>query len=339
MSEPLLSEAQYDAITDEAAQWCMRLHADDCTDAERRRFAKWHAADPRHASEYQAICEVWGLSAHVPAVNPAPNPQPVAPQAALSNRRAWHPLTAAAAVIAFAVPVAGFVGWNQGWVPDAYESYEAADSTRLVTMSDGSRVELNIGTQLTYLNFKDRRSVTLTKGEAFFEVSHDAAHPFIVDAGKGSVRVTGTRFNLWLYQDQVRVNLVEGSVQVRSDRAQPSSDMALTPGMQASYRAGDRQPRVSATNAGDTSLAWRTGKLIFNDLPLNDALPMINRYLPEPILLGDQATGALRLGGSYNTRDLSGLLRSLPKVLPVTVTHNQQGNPVLTKRPATTPRG
>ncbi|NVL48233.1 peptide ABC transporter substrate-binding protein, partial [Pseudomonas syringae pv. actinidiae] len=52
-------------------------------------------------------------------------------------------------------------------------------------------------------------------------------------------------------------------------------------------------------------------------------MPLINRYLPTPILLADSATGAMRLGGSYNTRDLSSLLTSLPKVLPVYVTQNQ----------------
>ncbi|RRV05238.1 FecR family protein [Pseudomonas sp. v388] len=341
MSEPLLSEADYDAVTDAAAHWCMRLHAEDCTDAERRIFAQWHAADPRHASEYQAMCEIWELSADVPAVNPAPTPLSLAvPAPAMRHRtRNWHPLAAAAAIVALALPVAGYIGWNQGLIPNAYETYDAQDAPRLVTMSDGSRVELNLGTRLTYLNFKDRRSVTLAKGEAFFEVSHDSAHPFIVAAGQGSVRVTGTRFNVWLYDEQVRVTLVDGSVQVRSDRTEPASDTRLAPGMQASYRPGDSQPRVNTTSVRDTSLAWRSGKLIFNDLPLSEALPLINRYLPEPILLGDKATGDLRLGGSYNTRDMSTLLATLPRVLPVRVTQNQQGNPVLTKRTGSNPRG
>ncbi|NAT17542.1 peptide ABC transporter substrate-binding protein, partial [Pseudomonas syringae pv. actinidifoliorum] len=81
------------------------------------------------------------------------------------------------------------------------------------------------------------------------------------------------------------------------------------------------------------------GKLIFDDLPLSQALPLINRYLPTPILLADSATGAMRLGGSYNTRDLSSLLTSLPKVLPVYVTQNQNGNPVLNRKLPDAPKG
>jgi transmembrane sensor len=342
MSDPLFSNAEHDAITDAAAHWCMRLHAEDCTAAERKAFEQWLKAHPLHAIEYNAMLEVWDISGQIEPLNPAPvlqahaaRPDQVRPR----RGRRWAKLAAAAAVVAMALPIAGYVGWHQGWLPDAYETYNADTATRLVMLEDGSRAELNLGTELTYANYRDRRSVTLTKGEAFFEVSHDSTHPFVVDAGAGSIRVTGTRFNVWMYQDQVRVTLVEGSVQINSDRAHPSSSHALAPGMQAIYKTGDDAPLISQTEARDTSLAWRNGKLIFNDLPLSQALPLINRYLQTPILLADSATGAMRLGGSYNTHDLSSLLGSLPKVLPVYVTQNQNGNPVLNRRTSDTPKG
>ncbi|MEN1835074.1 FecR family protein [Pseudomonas lijiangensis] len=341
MSAPNLSEAEYDAITDAAAHWCMRLHTDDCTDAERKVFNQWLNAHPQHAIEYQAMLEIWDISEQVTPVNPAPviELKPQAPKAPSYRTRSRRHYAVAATIAALAIPLAGIIGWNQGWIPNAYDTYETLDATRVVTMADGSRVELNLGTQLTYANYKDRRSVTLKKGEAFFEVSHDSTHPFVVRAGQGSVKVTGTRFNVWMYQEQVRVMLVDGSVQVCSDRSQPGAGYRLEPGMQASYKPGDFQPKISETHSGDTSLAWRNGKLIFNDLPLSQALPLINRYLPTPILLADNATGAIRLGGSYNTQDMSNLLASLPKVLPVFVTRNQEGNPVLNKRSSATPKG
>ncbi|KPY82831.1 FecR family protein [Pseudomonas syringae group genomosp. 7] len=342
MSDPLFSKAEHDAITDAAAHWCMRLHAEDCTAAERKAFEQWLNTHPLHAVEYEAMREVWDITGQIEPLNPLPE---LPPRAALNTpsgtrrTRRWAPLATAAAVIALAIPVAGYVGWNQGWLPDTYETYNADTATRLVVLADGSRAELNLGTELTYANYRDRRNVTLKKGEAFFEVSHDSTHPFLVDAGEGSIKVTGTRFNVWMYQDQVRVTLVEGSVQVNSDRAHPSSSHTLDPGMQASYKSGDDAPLISHTEAKDTSLAWRNGKLIFNDLPLSQALPLINRYLKTPILLADNATGTMRLGGSFNTRDLVNLLASLPRVLPVYVTQNQNGNPVLNRRISDAPKG
>src|SRR3546814_6608969 len=69
-------------------------------------------------------------------------------------------------------------------------------------------------------------------------------HPFVVRAGQGQVRVTGTRFNVWMYHDQVRVTLVEGSVWVTSHQALAGNGSQLSPGMQASYKAGDYQPQI-----------------------------------------------------------------------------------------------
>ncbi|MBA1228498.1 FecR family protein [Pseudomonas viridiflava] len=343
MNEPSLSEAQYDQITDAAAHWCMRLHADDCSPAEKKQFDHWLKAHPLHAVEFQAMQEVWDISGQVQPVNPSPVIIPTLshtqPPPGRQRGVHWRPLAVAAAVATLAIPIAGYMGWNQGLIPTAYQTYTTTDATRLVTMDDGSRVEMDLSTELVYADYKDRRSVTLKKGEAFFEVSHDVNHPFVVDAGQGSIKVTGTRFNVWTYQDQVRVMLVEGSVQVSSDRSQPGHSAALAPGMQARYKAGDNHPGVSPIDPNDTALAWRNGKLIFNDLPLSQALPMINRYLQTPILLADSATGKIRLGGTYNTRDIPNLLASLPKVLPVKVTQNQNGNPVLNRRLPDSPKG
>jgi transmembrane sensor len=323
MTERILSEAEYDAISDAAAHWCMRLHADDCTDADRLAFRQWHDADPLHAFEYQAMLEIWGVAEHLPRVESAPT---------LPARRPlprWSRLAAAAAVIALGLPLAAITGWNMGWLPDSYQRLEAGASVRHVTLGDGSQVELNLGSELVFANYKHERRVTLKKGEAFFDVSHDTRHPFVVRAGQGQVRVTGTRFNVWMYQDQVRVTLVEGSVWVTSNMNGNAGGSQLAPGMQASYRMGDFQPQVREIEPGDSSLAWRNGKLVLNDLALSDALPLINRYLDRPVMLADHATGTLRVGGIYNLNEVKNLVPSLPKVLPVYLTRNQDGNVVL----------
>lgn len=342
MSDPTFSQIDHEAVTDAAAHWCMRMHASDCTREERKACLQWRRVHPLHEDEYQAMLEIWQMSGDIAPVNPPLMPEAVEPflhTSPAARGSGWRNYATAAVLLAVALPVAGLTGWNMGWIPNAYDTYEAVEATRLVTMADGSRVELNLGTRLTFANYKDRRSVVLDKGEAFFEVSHDASHPFVVSAGKGSIEVTGTTFNVWMYQDQVRVMLLEGSVQVVSDVARAGAASRLEPGMQASYRPGDFQPQISQTYASDTSLTWRNGKLVLNNLPLTQALPLINRYLPQPVLLADNATGALRLGGSYNTQEMAELVASLPKVLPVTVTHNTDGNPVINRRPGTPPKG
>ncbi len=331
MTDKSLSEAEYDAITDAAAHWCMRLHASDCTTAERRAFEQWHDAHPLHAFEYAAMLEIWDVADHLPRSEPAPA------RVRLQPRRRSSNYAVAAAIGLLALPLAAFTGWEAGWLPSSYKHYETENSLRQVTLDDGSQVELNLGTELVYSNYKDQRRVTLKKGEAFFNVSHDPQHPFIVRAGDGQVRVTGTQFNVWKYEDHVRVMLLQGSVLVSSDDAH--SGLRLSPGMQASYNHGDASPLAQPIAPGDTALAWRDGKLILDNLALADALPLINRYLSKPVMLADADTGAIRIGGIYNINEVSNLVPSLPKVLPVYLTQNQDGNPVLNSIPRKTPKG
>jgi transmembrane sensor len=332
MTQDTLSEAEYDAITDAAAHWCMRLHAADCTEEERRAFTQWHDAHPLHAFEYEAMLEIWDVAEHLPR----PESAPLVPLQQPS--RSLRQYAIAAGVCALALPLAAYTGWNLGWVPDSYEQLRATDSVRQVTLSDGSQIELNLNTDLTFSNYKDERRVTLKKGEVFFNVSHDASHPFVVRAGEGNIRVTGTRFNVWLYEDQVRVNLIEGSVLVTSNRALPGEGLRLGPSMQARYKPGDYMPQISQTYPNDTSLAWRNGKLVLDNLALNEALPLINRYLDRPLMLADNSTGSIRVGGIYNIKELNNLANSLPKVLPVYLTRNKEGNPVINPMPKQPPK-
>ncbi|MFJ4196179.1 FecR family protein [Pseudomonas sp. NPDC089534] len=332
MTQHTLSEAEYDAITDAAAHWCMRLHAVDCTAEERRAFEQWRDADPLHAFEYEAMQEIWDVAEHLPR----PEPSPVVPFA--KPARTWRQYAAAACVSALALPLAGWAGWNLGWLPNSYQHFEASGNVRQVTLGDGSQVELNLNTELTYSNYKDGRHVTLKKGEAFFEVTHDPSHPFTVRAGEGRIRVTGTRFNVWMYEDQVKVNLIEGSVLVASNAQLPGDGLRLGPSMQARYRHGDYMPQISQTYANDSSLAWRGGKLVLDNLSLHEALPQINRYLDKPLMLADASTGSIRVGGIYNVKELDSLVTSLPKVLPVYLTRNKDGNPVINSLPQQPPK-
>src|SRR3546814_8623426 len=177
MTEHTLSEAEYDAITDAAAHWCMRLHAVDCTDAERLAFKQWHDADPLHAFEYQAMLEIWAVADHLPRVETAPSPAPMP-----RPRSRWSRLAVAAAVLVAGVPLAAYTGRNLGWGANSYERFEADAKVRHNHLGDGSPVALNLGSELVFANYKNQRRGHLKKGGAFFGVSHDPRHPIAVRA-------------------------------------------------------------------------------------------------------------------------------------------------------------
>lgn len=325
MNQDRLNPSPDDAITDAAAHWCMRLHADDCTALEHEAFACWLAADPRHEEEYRAMLEIWQTADHLPRTATVIDFNQTAQQA--PQVRNWRPLASAAALALLALPLAAWLGWTQGWLPNDYQHFETGDQRRTVQLSDGSQVELNLHSELTYLNYKDQRQVTLKRGEAYFTVQHDSKHPFIVRAGSGQARVTGTQFNVWKYQDQVKVTLVQGSVLVSSEGS--TGGYRLGPGMQASYHSGDFEPQLAESDDYGNSLAWRQGKLVLDNLSLEQALPVINRYLDAPLQLADPATGRIRISGIYSTREVRRLVDSLPKVLPIYLTRSKDGSTVL----------
>ena len=320
MNHPPSPTSLSSPLVDEAAHWCMRMHADDRTAEECASFNRWLHSDPRHAEEYRAMLEIWQVSEYLPRQHLSATPRP--------HRRLSRPAMACAAALCLALSC--LLGWQQGWLPNHVQRLHADAQMRQVMLSDGSRIRLNRDTTLWFANFRNQRSVILREGEAFFEVQHDDEHPFVVQAGAGSVTVTGTSFNVWKYQDQVVVTLSEGSVRVQSSSGRSGQASYLTPGLQARYSADGSLPQIAT--ASESTLAWLDGKLVLDNLTLAEALPQINRYLDKPVQLADRTVAKMRIGGIYNTNDVAGLVRMLPKVLPVTLSKNDAGETVIRQR-------
>lgn len=320
-----------DGLLQEAAEWCMRLNTEDCSEDDREAFQHWLQANPRHAQEYLAMLDIWLLSERLPRQQPPPTSRRTSTTtlATMPPRRRRRPSLRAAAALVLALPLAAYGGWMLGWLPNDYHRYQTEHQLLQVALPDGSDLELNLDTRLSFSNYRDHRRVDLTSGEAYFHVQHDSSHPFVVAVDDSTITVTGTRFNVLRYQDNVVVTVTEGSVRVRTTAQ--SGDSSLTPGLQASYHLGDAQPRTNTIDT-DKALAWRDGKLILDDLSLAQALPLINRYLETPLELADNATANLRIGGIYNTRELAGIVDILPQVLPVQINRTDEGHLLVKSR-------
>ncbi|MGN6298656.1 MAG: FecR family protein [Ginsengibacter sp.] len=133
-----------------------------------------------------------------------------------------------------------------------------------LTLSDGTRVWINVGSSLTYptaFTGKERK-VTMT-GEAYFEVAHNSGMPFLVQHNDATVKVLGTRFNVNSYEDESteRITLLEGSVRV----SQATSSGLLKPGQQARIN-NDGNSGIKIVNDVDMNevMAWKDGKFMFD---------------------------------------------------------------------------
>lgn len=294
-----------------AADWCVRLHFEEYTDEDCAEFLRWHAADPLHAAEYAAMCRVWQVSEQLPA-------GPVTPLPVRARRRPGLILARAAAVVA-AVGAIWSAGWSAGLLPGNARYFMAQETRRQVQLPDHSHVDLNQRTALVYLGYRDQRRIVLREGEAYFDVQHDLARPFVIRADNADVRVTGTHFNVWTASERTSVTVTEGKVLV-SRNGDSNQGAELTAGMQVVF-GPDRMIQLGRTDPSRAA-AWREGKLMLDDVSLHDALLLINRYLDVPLELANREVGDLRFGGVYDTVELDHLVRALPRILPVTLRRN-----------------
>lgn len=170
------------------------------------------------------------------------------------------------------------------------------------TLADGSRVELNTDSAIKVRFHGHERQVVLLKGQALFDVAHDAARPFIVVAGETRVRALGTRFEVRKVGDDVRVVLAQGSVEV-TDRAVRPAPWRLSPGQ--ALALAPKAPASTTAKSVDVpaAISWTSGKITFQDMPLGEAVAEVNRYSRQKIVLGPGVPVERRVSGVFPAGD------------------------------------
>ncbi|SMC82091.1 FecR family protein [Pedobacter nyackensis] len=98
-----------------------------------------------------------------------------------------------------------------------YQFANASGKRMQLQLADGTKVWLSPNSKLGYPDkFSGTERLVSLDGEAFFEVSHDAKHPFIIKSGDVSTTVLGTSFNVTAFTQQhtINITLVTGKVAV-----------------------------------------------------------------------------------------------------------------------------
>jgi transmembrane sensor len=307
-----------------AAYWFARVHSGNFTVAERERFKRWRRASPSNEQEYRALDEIWQATNLLPEDDlrellDAPEPPTELRRMA---RRRW--LIGAGSVCTAAVAGSVLIYGQMLEAPTHVTRYATAHGEqRSEALPDGSVIEMNVSTELVVRYYAKRRSVELLHGEASFEVAANPDQPFFVDAGTVDVRVTGTVFNVRREQDQVSVAVQSGSVEVTSGHWWNREKAMLTAGMTTQAQPG---LPMSVAQADVVALtAWRQGKVVFKDQPLEDMVREMNRYLVRPIRLTDSRLKRLRMAGVFTIQDADGFLQALQSNLPIAVVWRPDG--------------
>lgn len=309
---------------DAAAYWFARVHSGNFTVAERQQLRRWRQADVCNEQEYRALGEIWQATHLMPEdeLRDLLDVPESAYERQQRSRRRWMIGMGAGCAVAI---VGGVLSYSHVLAsPQQVLRYATAHGEqRAETLPDGTAIEMNVSTQLVVRYYHDRRVVELIDGEASFDVTRNQERPFFVEAGAVDVRVTGTVFTVRREHEQVSVAVQSGSVELSSGRWWVRGKATLTAGMAAST---DKNTALHAVQADIAALtAWRQGKVVFRNQPLEDVVREMNRYLAQPIHLTDSRLKRLNMAGVFSIRDAEGFLHALQTHMPVAVVLRPDG--------------
>lgn len=192
--------------------------------------------------------------------------------------------------------------------------------TKQIQLPDGSEVVLNRYSSLTYPDkFKRKNREVALLGEAYFAVSKDRKHPFIVQAGEVSVRVLGTEFNVEAYSrdELVKTTLYEGSVAMDTE---DNNSLVLAPGESAIYNKVAKSLSKEKTVQLEDEIAWQKGALVFTNVTLREIARQLSNAFNVDIHIADQQTAELKVTGRFvRGETLDDILRLLQEVGRFTV--------------------
>ena len=166
------------------------------------------------------------------------------------------------------------------------------DSTKDVILPDGSLVVLSHYSSIQYpSDFNSQDRTVVLSGEAYFDVTKNKERPFSVHLGGIDVTVLGTQFNIQSYTNDpcIKTTLIEGKVAISSlDKVTTTTTTILNPNETAYFtkHTGEIYKEVNA-NAMD-ELAWKEGKLIFDNKYLVEITIDLSNYFNVPIQIDKQ---------------------------------------------------
>ena len=321
---------QAEKIDADAIAWFVdREDASEQTGETQAAFDAWLTESPRHLLAYWRAEAAWDHAGLLTAVR---GPRDLRAGTGLdvssANRRDWKlwfgRMTAIAAVVVAGI-VLGFQFLGQNTITYA----TPVGGGRTVTLADGSRIELDTDTLIRVNTQRQNREVELVRGEAFFKVTHDPAHPLVVTVGDERLVDLGTQFDVRRESDRTKIGLVEGSVRLESGNDWFHSPQAtLQPGDIAVATTGKILITEGANTELADDLAWRSGRLVFRHATLGEAAAEFNRYNREKLVVADPGVAELRFSSVFPVHGIEAFARVAKKSLGLHVAH-EGGNIVI----------
>jgi transmembrane sensor len=168
----------------------------------------------------------------------------------------------------------------------------------LVKLPDGSQVWLNANSRLVYHSFSSKHRQVELKGEAFFNVAHNANAPFVVKTNECEVEVLGTSFNVMAYDEFGRqeITLLTGRVNVHTGNIH----RVIKPGQALILK--EHKINVVEVNAAQAS-GWVDNKFNFKNIPLSELMKRLENWYDVDIRLDNQTGKEVNFTGTFKNEE------------------------------------
>lgn len=185
-----------------------------------------------------------------------------------------------------------------------------------VTLPDGTKVWLNSHTVLRYKSdYGVKKRNVFLNGEAYFEVSKDKEHRFVVDAGEMEVEALGTSFNVKAYREDKSIvaTLYNGSIQATGGE----HSIILLPDQQVLFNRENRQLKVERPDNIAYSRMWRDNELAFKGETLYDIAMRLNRIYNVQIEFKSEKIKQYRFSGVIKNNSLDNVIEIISLTAPI----------------------
>ncbi len=231
-----------------------------------------------------------------------------------------------AAVVLFVL--GGIAGWRYWKTSDevAMNVIEVpAGKSANLTLSDGSKVWLNACSSLRYPSmFNETDRDVFLEGEAYFEVSADKKHPFIVHTKEHDVQVFGTSFHVQSLSERFSVALMTGALRVSSPEL--GQEEALTPGYMI-YMENGRLREKKITDYDP--YRWREGLICFDDIHFSELMNLFEKYYAVKIEIDNEKVKNYVCTGKFRQSDgIDYALNILKKDVSFTYMREEETNTI-----------
>lgn len=302
----------------QAASWLMLMQEGPLLPAQQLELEHWRLASAEHERAWKRAQRLLTRLGSLP---------PTLAKQTLDRPTGRRAVLRGLLLLIGAAPLSWWAWRSQAWRIGLGNDYQTSVGERQhARLADGTQITLNSDSAVDVLFDSTQRLLHLRRGEVYIVTAADP-RPLMAQTQQGRLLALGTRFSVRQLADETLLAVYEGAVQVRPERASvASSENIIRAGQQVRF---NRERLGSIEVVRETTLAWRRGLLVADDMPLRQWTQALMRYADQHIEC-DPALGELRVSGTFPIDDLPLALAMLAQTYALQV--RQTGKQVFISR-------